>query len=169
MKRDNFERVVKDFTPKLYNYILKFVRQREDAEDVLQSVIIAFYDKMEEVDTDKVSSYLYRACHNNSLDFLKRKKREISFPNLDFSNIADLGSEEKEDMYKDIIKYAMAELPAKMSLLIELKIYQKKSYKEISEETGYSIKAIESQLVRAKKKLRKIIEKRVKDDLGIIL
>jgi len=63
----------------------------------------------------------------------------------------------------------MAELPVKMSLLIELKIYQKKSYKEISEETGYSIKAIESQLVRAKKKLRKIIEKRVKDDLGIIL
>ncbi len=169
MKRDNFERVVKDFTPKLYNYILKFVRQREDAEDVLQSVFIAFYDKMEGVDTDKVSSYLYRACHNNSLDYLKKRKREISFPNLDFSNIADLGSEEKEDMYKDIIKYAMAELPAKMSLLIELKIYQKKSYKEISEETGYSIKAIESQLVRAKKKLRKIIEKRVKDDLGIIL
>jgi len=169
MNRDNFETVVKDFTPKLFNYILKFVRQREDAEDVLQSVFIAFYNKMDGIDSEKISPYLYRACHNNSLDYLKKRKREISFPNLDFSNIPDLGSEEKEDIYKDIIKYAMAKIPAKMSLLIEMKIYQKKSYKEISAETGYSIKAIESQLVRAKKKLRKIIEKKTKCDLGIIL
>lgn len=169
MNRDKFEIVVKDFTPKLFNYVLKFVRQREDAEDVLQSVFIAFYDKMEGIDSDKISPYLYRACHNNSLDYLKKRKREISFPNLDFNNIADLGSEEKENLYKDIIKYALAEIPAKMSLLIELKIYQKKSYKEISEETGFTIKAIESQLVRAKKRLRKIIEKKANSDLGIIL
>lgn len=169
MDRDNFEVIVKDFTPKLFHYILKFVRHREDAEDVLQSVFIAFYNKMDGIDSDKMSPYLYRACHNNALDYLKKRKREISFPNLDFSNIADLGSEEKEDIYKDIIKYAMAQIPAKMSLLIEMKIYQRKSYKEISKETGYSIKAIESQLVRAKKKLRKIIEKKTKSDLGIIL
>lgn len=169
MKRDKFETIVKEFTPKLFNYTLKFVKQREDAEDVLQSVFIAFYAKMEGVDPEKVSSYLYRACHNNSLDFLKKSKREISFPNFDFSNIADLGCEEKEDVYKEIIQYAMASLPAKMSLLIELKIYQKKSYKVIAAETGLTVKAIESQLVRAKKKLRKIIETRVKDDLGIIL
>lgn len=153
----------------MFNYILKFVRQREDAEDVLQSVFIAFYDKMEGIDYDKTSPYLYRACHNKSLDFLKKRKREISFPNLDFSNIPDLGHEEKENLYKDIIKYALAELPAKMSLLIEMKIYQKKSYKEISAETGFTIKAIESQLVRAKRKLRKIVEKKAKSDLGIIL
>ena len=169
MNRDKFESIVKDFTPKLFNYILKFVRHREDAEDVLQSVFIAFYAKMEGIDFKKTSPYLYRACHNNALDFLKKRKREISFPNLDFSNIADLGAEEKEDLYKDIIKYAMAEIPAKMSLLIEMKIYQKKNYKEISEETGFTIKAIESQLVRAKKRLRKIVEKRAKSDLGIIL
>jgi RNA polymerase sigma-70 factor (ECF subfamily) len=169
MSRDKFEDIVKEFTPKLYNYILKFVRQREDAEDVLQGVFIAFYSKMEGIESEKVSSYLYRACHNNSLDFLKKNKRVISFPNLDFSNLEDMGSEEKEDLYKDIIKYAMTEIPAKMSLLIEMKIYQKKSYKEIAQETGLSIKAIESQLVRAKKKLRKIIEKKAKSDLGIIL
>ncbi len=169
MSRDKFEDIVKEFTPKLYNYILKFVRQREDAEDVLQGVFLAFYNKMESVDSDKVSPYLYRACHNNSLDYLKKRKREISFPNLDFSNIADLGNQDKEDLYKDIIKYAMAQLPAKMSLLIEMKIYQKKSYKEIAQETGLTIKAIESLLVRAKKKLRKIIEKKAQSDLGIIL
>ena len=169
MNRDNFEDIVREFTPKLYNYILKFVRQREDAEDVLQSVFIAFYNKMDNVDSDKVSPYLYRACHNNSLDYLKKRRREISFPNLDFSNIEDMGSEEKENLYKDIIKYAMAEIPAKMSLLIEMKIYQKKSYKEISEETGFTIKAIESLLVRAKKRLRKIIEKKAKSDLGIMI
>ncbi|MBI9030727.1 sigma-70 family RNA polymerase sigma factor [bacterium] len=169
MNRDKFEAIVKEFTPKLFNYIMKFVKQREDAEDVLQSVFIAFYNKMDGIDPAKLSPYLYRACHNNALDYLKKSKREISFPNLDFSNIADLASEEKEDIYKEIIKYAMAELPTKMSLLIEMKIYQKKSYKEITEETGYSIKAIESQLVRAKKKLRKIIEQKAKTDLGIML
>lgn len=169
MDKDNFEEIVKSFTPKLYNYILKFVRQREDAEDILQSVFIAFYAKMEGIDENKISSYLYRACHNNSLDFLKKNKREISFPTLDFSNIADMNSEDKENMYEDIVKYAMAEIPAKMSQLIEMKIYQKMSYKEIAEETSYSVKAIESLLVRAKKKLKKIIEKKAKSDLGIIL
>jgi len=169
MKRNNFDQIVKEFTPKLFNYILKFVRHREDAEDVLQSVFLAFYKRMDSVDPDKISPYLYRASHNNALDFLKKRKREISFPNIDFENIADLGSEEKKDLYKDIINYALASLPKKMSLLIELQIYQNKSYKEMAEETGYSIKAIESQLVRAKRRLRVIIEKRVKTDLGILL
>lgn len=169
MNRNNFESIVKDFTPKLFNYIMKFVRHREDAEDVLQSVFLAFYHKMDSVDPEKISPYLYRACHNNSLDFLKKRKREISFPNQDFENIADLSSEDKEDMYKDIVKFALTTLPTKMSLLIELKIYQKKSYKEISAETGYTIKAIESQLVRAKKRLRLTIATKAKADLGILL
>lgn len=169
MNRDRFTEIVTEYTPKLLNYIMKFVHQREDAEDILQSVFVSFYDKMENVDQQKTSPYLYRACHNNAIDFIKKRKKILHFSPADFENIADLGKEEKEELYNEIIKEALSAIPAKMSLLIEMKIYQKKSYKEISQETGYSIKAIESQLVRAKKKLRQIIEKKVKNDLGILL
>ncbi len=162
MNIGNFEKIVKDYGPKLYGYVYKFVHNREDAEDILQSVFLSFHSKMERVDEEKVSSYLYRACHNRSLDFLKKRKKFTLVAPLDFKNLAeeDKSSDEKiKEENSKLIHMAIAKLPVKMAMLIEMKNFRKLSYKEISEETGLSVKAIESQLVRARKKMRKEISK----------
>jgi RNA polymerase sigma-70 factor (ECF subfamily) len=56
-----------------------------------------------------------------------------------------------------IISAALAKLPSKYALLLELQYYQKLSYKEIADTLNLSVSAVDSRLVRAKKKLKKII------------
>ena len=158
----NFEKIVKELSPKLYSYVYRFVLNREDAEDVLQSVFISFHKKMDSVDEEKASSYLYRSCHNKAIDYMKKRNRTTLVAPLDFKNLAaeDNSAEEtRKSMNTKLIQLAIAKLPAKMAMLIEMKNFRKMSYKEMSAETGLSIKAIESQLVRARKKMKKEIEK----------
>jgi RNA polymerase sigma-70 factor (ECF subfamily) len=162
MDVSNFDKIVKELSPKLYNYIYKFVRNREDAEDILQSVFIAFHGKIEKVADKKVASYLYRSCHNKALDYLKKRNKVTLLDPNDFKNLTSKDSTE-DDIAKErnakLIQLALAKLPAKMAMLIDMKNFRYMSYKEISDETGLSIKAIESQLVRARKKMKKEIEK----------
>lgn len=172
MDNKKIEQIVHLYTPKLYNYILKFVHQREDAEDILQNSFLAFYKKMDKVEEKKYSSYLYRICHNKALNFLDKHKETAVDP-ADFTNIVrdDSFNDEnkRKELMSQIISYALSQLNPKMTMLIDMKFYRKMSYKDIIQETGFSQKAIESQLVRAKKKLRIIIEDKAKIELGVVL
>ena len=56
------------------------------------------------------------------------------------------------------IQACFRQLKPKYAMVLELQIYQKKSYKEISAITGITIPAIESILVRAKKDMKKSLQ-----------
>ncbi len=159
MKKELFEKVVRDNQTRLFNYLLKFVRQKEDAEDLTQSVFLKFYAKMDDVEDGKELAYLYRAARNQAINYLNKKKKITSAPDFVIDNI--YAPSEEEYIYMDVVKKAIVKLPPKVAMLIELQYYQKLSYKEMADTLGCSVKALESKLVRAKKRLRKIIEKEI--------
>ena len=77
MKKSKFKAILKAENKKVFNYLLKILRHREDAEDVLQETFIAFYHKMENVDAKSYRSYLFTTAYHKGLNVIKvRKKRE---------------------------------------------------------------------------------------------
>jgi RNA polymerase sigma-70 factor (ECF subfamily) len=58
-----------------------------------------------------------------------------------------------------LLHSAIKELPPRLASVIQLQYFDKLSYKEIAEKLGISVKAVESLLVRAKKRLRKKLMK----------
>ncbi len=159
MKKELFEDVVRVNQKRIYNYLLKFVKQKEDAEDLTQSVFLKFYAKIDDVEKGKELAYLYRAARNQGINHLKKSKRTSSAPDFVLDNIH--APKEESYIYNDVVKRAIVQLPSKVAMLIELQYYKKLSYKEMAEMLGCSVKAVESKLVRAKKRLRKIIEKEI--------
>ncbi|MDP8231377.1 MAG: RNA polymerase sigma factor [Candidatus Zophobacter franzmannii] len=159
MNKDLFEEVVRTNQNRIYNYLLKFVRQREDAEDLTQSVFLSFYFKMSDVEDGRELSYLYRAAHNQAINHLKKSKKTSSAPDFLLENLN--APEEENYMHQEIVKLAVKQLPAKLAVVIELQYYEGLRYKKIAEQLGCSVKAVESKLVRAKKQLRKIIEREI--------
>ncbi|OQY40281.1 MAG: hypothetical protein B6226_00005, partial [Candidatus Cloacimonetes bacterium 4572_65] len=137
MEQKRFEDIIKSYSSKLYNYINRFVHSKEDSEDILQNVFLAFYDKMDGVDEDKISSYLYRIAHNKALNLLKKRKKERLVDPYNFRNLTaeDSTESDKKELYAKLVNEAITSLPVKMAMLIELKVYNKMSYKEISQET----------------------------------
>ncbi len=159
MKNNNevfFESIVIKTQKKMFNYILRQTSNREDTEDILQSVYTSVYKRIDKLDKERIESYLYRSAHNAIVNYYKKKKNNhVSFDDkyeINFAQPIPI----KENNNK-VLEY-LDELSLDYKHVIELKYFQKKSYKEISSIIGKSTKAVESLLIRAKNKLRKKIE-----------
>jgi RNA polymerase sigma-70 factor (ECF subfamily) len=156
MNRTDFEVVVEEYGRQLYGYLLRFLANRDDAEDILQEVFISFYNRMDKVDPARYSSYLYRSAHNQAINFKKKKSRHVTLTDGHISTLAaDSDNDPEAEAKNEKIRQALQDLKPKEMLAVELKYYQNKSYDEIAEIMGSTSRAVDSLLVRAKKKLRK--------------
>jgi len=158
MEKTKFEFVMREHGKKIYNYLLKVLRNPEDAEDVMQESFLAFYKRMAFIDEEKCLSYLYQTAYHKALNLIKKNKHKNKVVTLNFEPPAKEVEVVDDEPKKQAIKQALLKLPARYATLLDLQFYQKKSYKEISEILELSVSAIDSRLVRAKKKLKKILE-----------
>jgi RNA polymerase sigma-70 factor, ECF subfamily len=154
MDKKKIDNVISENSKRIFNYLLKILRHQEDAEDLLQEVFVAFYEKMSDIHPAAYQSYLYKTAYHKALNHIKKKKKKWIEPTADLSY---LKSPSSENFVSDKIRYALQKLSVKDATIIELKYYQKKSYEEIAAIMSLSVRAVDSRLVRAKKKLRKII------------
>ena len=141
---------------KIFNYLLKILRNKEDAEDIYQEVFISFYKRHKNINPLSYESYLFQTAYHKALNYIKKRKKTQTVQLTD--NITPTAAYSYEENKKNkIVKDAIKKLKPKEALIIELQFFQKKSYKEIAKILSISESAVDSRLVRAKKKLRKII------------
>lgn len=160
----SFNEIIMAESPKLFNYLRKILRNQEDAEDILQEVFIAVYKHWDTISPEAREAYIFRTAYNKALNYIKKRNNQpdtslIKPELLSFSDSIE-STEDNQEKQNEEIRFAMNELPAKYSILIELKYFQNKSYREIAEIVDLTESAVDSRIVRAKKKLRKIILKR---------
>ena len=168
MDRNKFEVILRAENRKIFNYLLKILRHREDAEDILQETFIAFHKKMDVVSDEFYVSYLFRTAHNKALNFIKVRKKKDNFSSnySDMEQIPDSENSqpaEEKNPNNKIIRKAISKLSEKYALLLEMQFYRKMSYKEIALALDITDGAVDSRLVRAKKKLKKIISQEMNE------
>jgi len=156
MKKENFESFLLANEKRIYRYLLGLTSNEHDAMDIVQAVFIAIYEKFEGIEEATALSYTYRVAHNKAMTFLKKKSRYVDVDPASFRNVLKAPEPEPETDYSQLYR-ALAELPPRMAAVIQLQYFEKLSYKDISEQLGISLKAVESLLVRAKKILRRKI------------
>ena len=138
---------------KVCSYILKNYGTVEEAKDVYQETIIAFYENVKDKKfkgESTISTYLYSIAKFKWLNQLKKKgvmaahheklKPESEFYKSPLANIID-----KEQ--KDLVVEILAQLGSNCKNLLIESIYHNKSMKEIVEEGNFS----NEQIARNKK------------------
>lgn len=163
MNNGKFEVLIQNEGKKVYNYLLKILRNKEDAEDILQETFIAFHKKMSLVKESSYKSYLFRTAYHKALNLIKKRnaknKLVTNYHEMEhFSEKTIENSEQKNELVKD----ALSQLKPEEAILIELQFYQKMNYKQMAEILETTQSAVDSKLVRAKKKLIKIINEQKK-------
>ncbi len=143
---------------KVFNMILRMVRNREETEDLFQEVFTAFHQNLANVQPEARRSYLYRIAYNKTLNRIKTIKRSHKLLQNQL-NQPVLQKEPSQEKRNALIRESLGKLKATEAFLIELQFYQGKSYQEISEITGYSVSSVDSRLVRAKRKLRDLLNR----------
>ena len=156
MKRELFEGFLATNEKRIFSYLYNLCSNEQDALDVLQSVFIAVYQNLDKIEDATALAYTYKIAHNKCMTFLKNRSRYVNVEPSVFNNLPDNSTSIPQTDYS-FLNTAIAALPQKLSAVIHLQYYEKLSYKEISQQLGLSVKAVESLLVRAKRILRKKI------------
>ncbi len=153
-----FEQVVHHYESRLLRYATSIVHNADLAQDVVQEVFIKLFRKWREAFEPSLalSSWLYRTTHNSAVDVIRKYERRHRVEQEHQEEAADavvLPPTGQDDTHAKRIAHALAVLPSRDRELIRLKVYEEKSYKEISAITGLSVGNVGYILHHAMRKL----------------
>jgi len=144
---------------KLLRVAFGIVRQVEEAEDIVQEVMMKIWDKRNEwLNLSNCEGYCMAMVRNMSIDFLRRKKSPLVS-----LNEAQLLSTKDENMLEKMsnkeavatIQQAMQLLPEKQFLSLQLREVEGKSYTEIAAMLNMTNEQVKVNIHRARNSLRR--------------
>lgn len=134
------------------------VIDHDDADDVTQEVFIKIHKAIDRFREDaQLYTWIYRIATNESLTFLKKKRRRFFLPIEDVSHELSKKLDSSPQISGDEIQIklqkAMLKLPDKQRLVFNMRYYDELSYEDISEITETSVGALKASYHHAVKKI----------------
>lgn len=155
--REAFAQVVQQYSEPLYWKIRRMVLSHDDANDVLQNVFLKAWTNMGEFkNKSRMSTWLYRIAVNETLDFLRKKKRMDSFCGSDDASVANqlLADEYFDgDETQAQLQEAIAQLPEVQRMVFNLRYFDEMKYSEMSSLLDTSEGALKASYHLAVKKI----------------
>lgn len=152
----NFEEIFEEHSGSLRNFLFYKNRDLNLAEDIVQNSFVKLWKNCSKVIFEKARSYLYTIANNELLNHIAHQKVVQNHEQLPHSelNLQDPEFIIEEQEFAEKLQKAINELPEKQRETFLLSRIDKKSYIEISEITGVSIKATEKRIHKALVSLR---------------
>lgn len=148
-----FENVFKSHFKRLHLYALTIVKEEMVAEEMVQNVFYKLWDKNREVLSGQpITSYLYRAVHNESLNYLKHLKVKEAYQKHAMTKREAATNGSQEMRYKELEKKledSLRELPEQCRTIFQMSRFEGLKYREIADQMNLSVKTIEKQMSKA--------------------
>jgi RNA polymerase sigma-70 factor (ECF subfamily) len=176
-----FEEIVSRYESRAFNLALKFTRNREDAEEVLNDVFTTLFKKIASFQGKSAfSSWLYRIVVNAAFMKLRKRKQQhtIAIEDLapsirqQYLDWPDQLLESRSDnvsinnQLKVILEGAVRRLPEQYRSVFVLRDVDGLSNQEVSEILSISIPAVKSRLHRSRLMLRKRLLRHFREFVG---
>lgn len=154
-----FETVFRKHYQALCNYACGILKDMDDAEEVVQSIFMKFWEQREGIEINvSLKSYLYRAVHNTCLNRLKHLKiQEVhkQYVGNYYEENHDSATEIMDKVeLENRIADALEKLPEQCRLIFKMSRFEELKYQEIADKLGLSIKTIENQIGKALRIMR---------------
>lgn len=145
---------VDDYADKLYRFILKNLRSEDEAKDIVQETYSRLWQKVSEVDSLKVKSYLFTTAYHAMIDHLRKNRFKADFKEV--KQDSQVYNHSYSDL-SEILNEAVSMLPDVQRSVIMLRDYEGYSYDEISEITGLTESQVKVYIYRGRVFLKKYI------------
>ena len=154
-----FEQVFKTYFKRLHAYAFTILKNDVEAEEMVQQVFFKLWERNESLSlSGSVSAYLYRAVHNESLNYIKHQKvRSNHQLHVAYSMKNEVEHPAKKVMAGELekkIHTALNELPEQCRTIFQMSRFDELKYREIADKLGISVKTVENQMGKALKLLR---------------
>jgi len=167
---DAFEAFFRAWYPRLADYAFRMLDSRDAAEDVVQNLFVALWNRREGLpEGDKMAAYLHRAVRNRSLNQLRSRKTarrwlERVDPDPVAAPVAETVLEHEE--LTEVLRAALDTLSPRCREVFVLSRDQGLTYPAIADALGISVKTVETLMGRALKALRAELGPRLGRDSG---
>ena len=140
----------------VYRMAFSYCRNKADAEDIMQEVFIRLFNTNADFDDEhKEKSWLLKFTVNKCRDIFRSLRYRYSLNSVPLEEAAlTYETPEESEVY-----HAVMSLPVKYRVVIHLYYYEDYSVREIGAITGNNESAVQTQLYRARKKLKEILGK----------
>ena len=162
-KEKAFTYLIKKYQEKLYWHLRRMVVDHDDANDVLQNVMIRVWNGLENFREDsQLYTWLYRVATNECLTFLEQQKKRSSVSLSDVES--GLENKIKADQNFDgnklewKLQLGIQQLPEKQRIVFQLRYYDEMPYEEMSRALETSEGALKASYHHAVKKIEEYIK-----------
>lgn len=165
---DAFDILLKRHQDRVYNYILRIIKNEDVANDIFQETFVKAILTIKQgryTESGKFPAWITRIAHNLIIDFYRQEKSEnvqsADINDVDLLNRKELCEVTIEDVIindqiKEEVKDLIKELPQLQREVLNMRYYQNLSFKEIAEITGVSINTALGRMRYAILNLRRI-------------
>ena len=154
----DFKTSVLPISKKLLRFATHFLKDEDEAKDVVQDVFLKLWQKRDELEkVENMDAFAMQMTKNRCLDVIRARKvipidatidRKLKQETVDVHSKVELGEAAQQ------IKMLINRLPDLQRTVMQLRDIDQLSYEEIAEATDLQINAIRVNLSRARKKVR---------------
>jgi len=153
------------YTLLLLGVCMKYLKNEEQARDSVQQIFLKAITELQKYRVEYFKSWIYMVAKNHCLMQLRDKPGKNTIE-VKESIPAETDETDKESLLLNEKTYeymgeALKQLNADQQLCVTLFYMEKKSYQQITEQTGYSMMQVKSHIQNGKRNMRILIEKKM--------
>lgn len=174
-----FDRLVRRYEDRVLNTALRYLGDYHQALDASQDIFLKVFRNLDGFKgRSAFETWLYRISANHCLNLLRTRRRQGRWERLACASARESGelpSEEAPDLraklpdelmvegeFRQTVASAISRLPWKHRQLIVLRHWENLPYQLMAERLGISKSAVVARLHRARRALKKILERRLR-------
>ncbi len=146
---------------------MKYLKNEELARDSVQQIFLKAITELQKYRVEYFKSWIYMVAKNHCLMQLRDKQGKTTVE-IKESIAAETDETDKENLLLnektyEFLNESLKELNPDQQLCVTLFYIEKKSYQQISEQTGYTMMQVKSHIQNGKRNMKLLIEKKLKD------
>jgi len=154
MDPEMYDRCVADHADGLFRFVMKYLRDRDEARDIVQESFLRLWMRLDRVCAGHARGYLFITAHNLVVDRSRRRKHVVRY---DPWHADTLVTHQPKVGVKEVLDRALATLPPIQRTLVLLRDLEGHSYQEMAAITGMDLTKVKVYLYRARKALQHYI------------
>jgi RNA polymerase sigma-70 factor (ECF subfamily) len=151
------------YTKFVFLVSIKYLKNEDESQDAVMQIFEKLFNDLLIHDIDNFKAWLHTVTRNHCLMKLRKsqkraeKQKEFQIDSVNFmenENLFHHTEKSQEEINEELVKEAINDLNSEQKKCIELFYLESKSYQEISEITGYSVKNVKSYIQNGKRNLK---------------
>jgi RNA polymerase sigma factor (sigma-70 family) len=147
MTEQDYNNCVEEHSNGVYRFIVKNIRNTQDAEDIVQSAFEKLWVIRERVTPLKAKSYLYTVAYHQMIDVIRKENKKPT--TNEFMEVDQVSHQTSSELKQNLLS-AINQLNPTQKSLVLLKDYEGYSYQEIGEIMNLSESQVKVYLHRAR-------------------